>query len=242
MISFVLCDDNSRHNLTLLTHLEHLIPKLPVQAEVALATTEPKDVVDYAQGEHQQTIYLLDLVLEQEQSGLDVCQAIHAVDQEALIIYVSAYAEYALDCLQSHAFDFVLKPYTPERLENAILDAVRFLAFRREAVVLQVTAGSVIRTLDQKAIRYIRSQREYVTAYLTDGELTWRESLTRLTERLKPEWFMHVHKSYVLNRLYFESVNTATREITLLDGTILPISRRKLRALAGTGFVDEKKG
>lgn len=241
MISFVLCDDNSRHNQTLLTHLERLIPRLPTQAEVALATTDPKDVIAYAQKEHQQTVYLLDLVLEQEQSGLDVCQAIHAMDQEALIIYVSAYAEYALECLESHAFDFVLKPYTAERLENALLDAARFLAFRCEAVALQVTAGSVIRTLDQKAIHYIHSQREYVTAYLTDGELTWRESLTHLIGRLKPEWFVHIHKSYVLNWLYFESVNTATREITLLDGTILPVSRRKLRALANPSSIDEKR-
>lgn len=230
MVSFVLFDDNPRHNQTLFTYLKRLIPKLPAQTSVALITTEPGDVLAYAARPHEQTIYMLDLVLEQEQTGLDVCRAVRRADPDGLIIYVSAYASFTLDCMETHAFDFILKPYSPIRLENAILDAMRFLEFRSKAVELMITMGSVTRLIDQKCIRYIQAQREYVTAYLTDGQLTWRESLTRLMERLKPEWFVRIHKSYVFNRLYLKNVDAAARAVILSDGSSLPISRRELRA------------
>lgn len=235
MISFVLCDDNPRHNQTLLAHLNRLLPKLPVEANVALAATSAGEVIAYAGRPHPQTIYMLDLVLEQDQSGLDLCRRLYALDPSALIIYVSAYAEYTLDCVESRAFDLVLKPYSPVRLENAVLDAVRFLCFREEAVVLQVKTGSVTRVIDQRTVRYLRSQREYVTAFLTDGQLTWRESLTRLMARLDPARFVRIHKSYVMNREYLACVNAPAREVTLADGTVLPASRRMLAALDESG-------
>lgn len=228
MISLVLCDDNPRHNQTLRIHLQQILPKLPVQVEIVLATTDPDDVIAYAQATHNETVFFLDLELEQAQNGLDVCRAVRAFDEQAIIIYVSAYSEYAMECLETHAFDFVRKPYSMERLENALRDAVRFLTFAHDEVTLLVTVGSVSRLIDQKAIRYISVKREYVTAYLAEGQITWRESLTKLIERLNREWFVQIHKSCVMNRLYFESVNTRTHEITLTDGTILPVSRRCL--------------
>ena len=230
MIHFVLCDDNPRHNQTLHTHLEDILPNLPVEADIALVTTSPGKVIRYAQAPHEQTVFLLDLVLEQEQSGLDVCRAIREADDQALVIYVSAYAEYAMDCLETHAYDFVLKPYTAERLENALQDAVRAMIAHNDIVPLQVTSGSVTRVLDQKEIYYLQTQREYVTAYTSRGPMTWHESMTRLMDRLNPEWFVRIHKSYTMNRLHLKSVDAATQQVSLEDGTVLPISRRCLKA------------
>lgn len=228
MISLVLCDDNPRHNQTLRTHIQQILPALPIQAEFALVTTDPDDVIAYVQSPHHQSVFFLDLELERERNGLDICRAIHASDKQAVVIYVSAYSEYALDCLETHAFDFIRKPYSPERLESALRDAVRFLTFANDQATLQVTAGSISRLIDQKNIRYISVKREYVTAHLAEGQFTWRESLTKLMERLNREWFVQIHKSCVINRLYFESINTRTQELTLTDGTILTVSRRCL--------------
>ena len=166
-MQFVLCDDNPSHNRTLTYHLNEM-EEMPLPFELALVTTRPQDVLDFAgmsREKGMQTVYLLDLVLEQEtMSGLDVCQEIHRRDPKGYIIYVSAYAEYAMDCIKSHAFDFVLKPYTPERLENAVRDVMREIARQEPEVTLQVTTGSITRILDQKSIVYLHIEREYVTA------------------------------------------------------------------------------
>lgn len=233
-LQFVLCDDNPSHNHTLAIHLRRM-QNMPLPFELALVTTSPQEVLDFAglsREKDMQSVYLLDLVLEQESmSGLDVCQEIHRRDPRGYIIYVSAYAEYAMDCIQSHAFDFVLKPYTPERLENAVRDVMREIARHEPEVTLQVTTGSITRILDQKSIVYLHIEREYVTAYLTDTQVTWRESMRQLLPRLKPGWFVQIHKSYAINRLHLQSYDTRALEATMKNGVLLPVSRRMMKRL-----------
>lgn len=231
MLHFVLCDDNPRHNQTLLYHLQQLLPQMPVSCGIALATTDPGEVMAYAAQPHAQTVYLLDLVLEQELTGLDVCSAIRRTDPNAYVIYVSAYAEYAMDCCRSHAFDFILKPYTRQRLENALRDVIQHIARSKPAQPLSVTAGTVTRLLDQREIRYLKMQREYVTACLGDGHVTWRESLSKLLPRLNADWFVRVHKSYAINRLYLQKVDALAHEVTLTGDIVLPVSRRVVKTL-----------
>lgn len=232
MLHFVLCDDNSRHNQTLTYHLEQLAFSLPMPYELSLVTTDPAQVLEYAETAAEPTVYLLDLVLEQkDMTGLDLCRGIHQKDPKGYIIYVSAYAEYAMDCVQSHAFDFVLKPYTPERLANSLRDVMQEIARRKPEVTLSITAGSITRVLDQQNILYLQIQREYVTAHLTDTQVTWRESMAQLLPRLQADWFIRIHKSYAVNRMHLASVDARTNEVTLKNGVILPVSRRMLKQL-----------
>ena len=232
MLHFVLCDDNPHHNRTLSHHLQTLAPGLPMPSELTLVTTNPHDVIEYALHAEQPTVYLLDLVLEDNSiNGLNVCAAIRERNPNAHIIYVSAYAEYAMDCVQSHAFDFVLKPYTPERLENALRDVISDISRRVPDIPLSVTAGSITRVLDQRDILYIQIHREYVTAYLPDSQFTWRESMQQLMRRLNSEWFVRVHKSCAVNRLHIASLDPHALEITLRSGAIIPVSRRMARQL-----------
>lgn len=232
MISLVICDDNPRHNQTMTYHIRQIIGRLPAACEVALVTTDAAQVLEYAKAAKGQTVYLLDIVMDSETSGIDICKQIHQYDEDGYIIYVSAYAEYAMECCQSHSFDFVLKPYTEQRLENALRDVIREMTRRKPAVPLSITAGSITQVLDQRQIIYFKSQREYVTAYLTEGQVTWRESMTRLMTRVDSDYFLRIHKSYAINRLYLQMVDTKTGEATLGEDIILPVSRRLVRKLA----------
>lgn len=232
MISLVICDDNPQHNQTMTYHIRQMIHLLPAACEVALVTTDKTEVLDYAKKAEGQTIYLLDIVMDSETAGIDVCREIHQYDQKGYIIYVSAYAEYALECCQSHSFDFVLKPYTEQRLENALRDVIQEIMKHKPVAPLSITAGSITQVLDQREIIYFKSQREYVTAFSTNGQVTWRESMTRLMTRVDDECFLRIHKSYMINKLYLRMVDTRTCEATLRDDIILPVSRRRIRKLA----------
>ncbi len=232
MLHFVLCDDNPYHNQTLSFHLKQLASDLPIPYELTLVTTDPQAVIDYAEHSQEPTVYMLDLVLEQEDlTGLDVCRAIHEKDPSGYIIYVSAYAEYAMECVQSHAFDFVLKPYTTQRLANAIRDVMREIVRLKPAVPLQITMGSISRIISQQDIVYLHIQREYVTAHLTDTTVTWRESKTQLLPRLHENWFIRIHKSYAINRLHLETIDAMSGEVTMKNGVILSASRRMIKQL-----------
>lgn len=233
MLQLILCDDNQRHNQTMTHHLEQIINQLPMPTRIALTTTDPNEVIAFAKQREGDAVYLLDLELNGPLSGLDVCAAIHRHDPTPYVIFVSAYAEYAMECCRSHAFDFILKPYTTQRLENALRDVILHLERSRSVYPLSVTAGSLTRILDQKEIRWLEMEREYVTAHMNSGDYTWRESLTKLLPRLNPEWFVRIHKSCAVNRLYIEHVNAKNHEVTMKDGSVLTVSRRLLGDLTG---------
>lgn len=231
MLHLILCDDNPHHNKTMTHHLEMILPHLPMEACIELTTTDPRQVIEHAATQQGEAAYLLDLELESDLSGLDVCAAIRERQPNAYIIYVSAYAEYAMECCHSHAFDFILKPYTTQRLENALRDVILHIQRSKTVYPLSVTAGTVTQVLDQREIRYLRMDREYVTAYTATGSFTWRESLTHLLPRLNPDWFVRIHKSCAINRLYLQSVDAKNREVTLQGGQVLSVSRRLISPL-----------
>ena len=241
MLHFVLCDDNPLHNRTLHIHLTQLMKSLPVACVIDMVTTDPKEVMRYAASAHEQTVYFLDLVFEQEINGLDVCQAILQADSLAYIIYVSAYAEYAMDCCRSHAFDFILKPYTVQRLESAMRDVMRHVMRAKPAVPLWVTAGTITHVLDQREIRYLQSRREYVTAYTAKEQITWRESMAHVLPRLSEGWFDRIHKSYAVNRHFIRKIDVRTHEITLAGDIVLPVSRSVCKRYAVQRDAQHKK-
>lgn len=231
MLKLILCDDNPRHNNTLTHHLEQILPDLPMPAQIVLTTTDPNEVIRYASEHDGDAVYFLDLELDNTLSGLDVCAAIHRYSSTPFVVYVSAYAEYALECFRSHAFDFILKPYTQQRLENTLRDVILHIERSRSVYPLNVTAGSLTRILDQREILYLEIEREYVTAHMSTGSFTWRESLTKLLPRLNPAWFVRIHKSCAINRLYIDHVNAKAREVTMKNGAVLSVSRRLLGEL-----------
>lgn len=235
MLQLILCDDNAHHNQTMMHHLEKILPGLAAPVQIGLATTDPREVIDFAARNDGDAVYFLDLEMESDLSGLDVCAAIRQYHPRAYVIYVSAYVEYAMECCQAHAFDFILKPYTTQRLENALRDIILHIERTKSVVPLSVTAGTVTRMLDQQELRYLQMEREYVTAYMNSGTFTWRESLTHLMPRLNPDWFVRIHKSCAVNRLYISTVDLKNREVHLKGGTVLSVSRRLIGQLTAPG-------
>lgn len=227
MIDLIICDDNALHNQTLVHHLTQMTHQLDLPLNIAFVTTQGEEIIGYAKSAAAgKRLYMLDLVLEQPCSGLDLCQSIHQYDPDGCVLYVSAYPEYALECCQSHSFDFILKPYTRERLEESVKAAIHAILRPEYLSSLIVRNGSRMEKLDQSQIYYIQAQRDYVTAYFEVGKLSWCEGLGKLEKHLNPDWFRRVHKSYLVNARHIKSYDLKTQEVILSNDAVLPISRR----------------
>lgn len=231
MLRFVLCDDNPTHCRTLEYHVRRALSRLSRPHEIALVTTQAEEVLRYAQEHTEQSVYMLDLVLQQEMDGLELCREVHRRSPESYILYVSAFAEYALDCCRTHSFDFILKPYTAHRCYRAIEDLLQVIDARKPSAPLEIAVGSLVRVVDQRDILYLNTDREYITAHLKDDRITWRESMVNLLGRVNADWFLRIHKSYAVNRLALERIDLSRRRVLLRSGESLPVSRRFLSRL-----------
>ncbi len=231
-VYFVLIDDIARHNEYLSQRLQSLCRELGIPCHIALTTTNPQDVLSYAKDCTQPTAYFMDIELGENQTSLSLFGAIQQNSCESYIVYVSAHAQYALECLHTHAFDFLLKPWTDEQLSQCLQAIWRTHLNRTEASSLQVNTGSRITIAPLDEILYFTRERMNIRMFMQDASsLVWRESFEHLMERLPAEQFVLCHRSYVVNLKKIKSLDWDTNQITMQDRTAVPISRRRAAAL-----------
>ncbi len=171
-------------------------------------------------------LVLLDIQMP-EISGFDVLERL---PPEALpvVVFVTAYDEYALRAFEARALDYLLKPVSQRRLDEALDRALSRVRDRRlaeygrtllEAVAelrggdasrpageagtrlqrIMVKNGEAIQFVEVPDIEWIEGADYYVTLHAGGKDYLYRESLKHLEERLDPGQFVRIHVSAIVN-------------------------------------------
>lgn len=231
-MKFVLLDDVADHHSILSTRLMALCARHGWEGEVALATTRAEEVAAYAAACTEPTVYFLDIELRAGQTSLELFRDIQAARHDSYIIYVSAHPQYAMTCLHTHAFDFLLKPWTQEQLESCMKAVMRMYRQPERGPLLRVDTGSRFLMVPQSDILYFSRERMNTRMHCADGSvMVWRESFEHLLPRLAPGDFLQCHRGYVVSLRAIREVDWMAEELTLLNGQTLPVSRRRAPAL-----------
>ena len=158
------------------------------------------------------------------------------------IIFTTAHDSYALRAFEVHAADYLLKPFSSERLQVAIQRATLQIQSRSTPQPARQTQAGTnsyanrivfksrgrILFLPVSTIRWIGAEENYVRI-CTEGEsYLLREPIGRLEEKLDPQLFLRVHRSSIVNLQFVKEVRTeSTGEsvVILLNGQRLSMSR-----------------
>ena len=98
MLEMILLDDIADHNILLRNMLEETLEALGVHTEYREARTAEEEAV-FARQAKDRAVCFLDIELGGEENGIDAAYRIHEADPDGCIVYVSAYQQYAMDCL-----------------------------------------------------------------------------------------------------------------------------------------------
>ncbi|MEL7371837.1 MAG: LytTR family DNA-binding domain-containing protein [Myxococcota bacterium] len=202
-------------------------PDVDVVGEAA-TLEEAKEVIESTQPD----VILLDIQL-QHQSAFEL---IEQLEVSGSVIFVTAYAKYAVRAFEVSALDYLLKPVEPQRLREAIdrVQSESAASFDDASVspddVLIVKDSRRYHFIRVDQIRYIKADGEYseVVAMGVSG-LSGR-SLAHWERALPPDRFIRIHRSTIAN-LHFVSMMTPTDGssfiLTLKDShEALTVSRR----------------
>ncbi|MEO0560336.1 MAG: LytTR family DNA-binding domain-containing protein [Bacteroidota bacterium] len=225
--------------------LEQLLRQRPNVEVVATAATGESAV--RAVEEEAPDLLFLDVQIP-EMDGFDVLRHLRAsTTPTPAIVFVTAFDTYAVRAFDAHALDYLLKPYSDERFDEAMHRATHHLDNERlaahearvgEAVGSQappplanrliVKEGTHYGVIDPGEIVWVEAQDVYVCLHTTDGDRLIREPLYQVHERLGSDPFIRTHRSAVVNgsriaRLVPGSQGRAT--LHLDDGTEVPVSR-----------------
>lgn len=183
------------------------------------------------------------LFLDVQMPKLDGFEVLELVGRDVAVIFVTAYDQYALRAFDVHAVDYLLKPFTPERLSDALARARERLrrgarpprelaAAARPAAShagrILVRDGSRVHVLPLEKIDYVQAQDDYVCFRCEGKDYLKDQTLAQVEATLDPARFVRIHRSFLLNLDRLSRVETDEREnrfAILTDGRRLPVSR-----------------
>jgi two-component system, LytTR family, response regulator len=196
--------------------------------------------------EQKPDLLLLDVQMP-EMDGFAVLSAL-GEDVPPLVVFITAYDQYALRAFEAFALDYLLKPFDEERFARTLTRvkaqwrgqargaAERTRAFireigaeRPELARLLVKTGGRILFLRFDEIEWIAAEDNYSRIHTGENHYLTRETLGRLETRLPPDEFVRIHRSTIVNRKYVRELQplaNGEQRLSLQSGAELTVSRR----------------
>ncbi|GED66392.1 DNA-binding response regulator [Brevibacillus reuszeri] len=193
----------AREELIYLLQQEHDIELLPY----ATNGRELLDMVD----EHQPDVVFLDIKMP-ELEGDQAARMLASRKQQPLIVFCTAYEEFAVNAFGLRAVDYLLKPTEPRRLaetlqrirERLIQSKTEYGQAKRSKLLVEENNRLVV--IDPATIVYAVREERFVQISTQTETYTTKMTLTQLAEKLNGYDFFRTHKSYLVNLQFVQEL------------------------------------
>jgi two-component system LytT family response regulator len=219
-----------------LRELLEVHPEIEVVAECANGFEAVKAVA-----ETSPDLLFLDVEMP-KLDGFEVLELIHRPGTPApVVIFITAFDQYAMRAFDAHAVDYLLKPFGAERFERALERARARLNERRLPVELAaerpaqerperivVRDGTRVHIIPLDKLDYAEAEDDYVALHTAGKTHLKQQPIASLEATLDPRRFVRIHRSAIVNLervARIEPFGKERRLAILHDGTRLPVSR-----------------
>lgn len=162
--------------------------------------------------EHSVDLIFLDI----QMPGITGIEFARTVSRKTLVVFTTAYTEYALDSYEVDAVDYLVKPIEPERFLKAVDKAVSYhsllLKEEKEAIETIEAAEYFFVKAERRYFKvnftdilFIEGLKDYVILQLDDQRIITRMTLKAVFDLLPENTFIRVNKSYIVNTRHIDS-------------------------------------
>jgi DNA-binding LytR/AlgR family response regulator len=164
-------------------------------------------------------------------TGLDF---LRTLDKSPLVVFTTAYKDYALESFEFNVVDYLLKPFSFERFLKAVNKVAEIQENTKQVdynqqvrpmlydTYLTIRADRKHYKINYDSLIYIEGQKAYVTFYTTNKKVTALASLKDLEDQLPDNQFIRIHKSYIVSIKHIESLEGNLIEINNIQ---LPVGK-----------------
>ena len=177
---------------------------------------------------HKIDLIFLDINMP-EISGLSFAKSIN---KEIKVIFTTAYREYALDGFDLQAVDYLLKPISFERLQQAVykyLGEKKEIIIKKTEEISQEKSDFIFVRSERKMIKinfseinYIESLSDYVKIFLEKKTIVTRETISSIEAKMPHKDFIRSHRSFIVS---IAKIDSFTNEFIEIYKKAIPISR-----------------
>ncbi len=186
------------------------------------------------------------VILDIQMPKIDGFEMLELLEHHPAVIFSTAYNEFAIKAFELNAVDYLLKPYSKERLLQAVDKAIVRLNSDEKAVDIPnlighiedvndeylqrivVKTGVKIEVISVGEIKYLESNDDYVNIHSQERKYLKQRTMKYYEQRLSPNRFVRIHRSYIVNIEEIDKLELMGKDshiVILKGGITLKVSR-----------------
>jgi two-component system, LytTR family, response regulator LytT len=184
-----------------------------------------------------------------ELDGLELAKVLNAFPKSPALVFVSAFDTSAVATFELRALDYLMKPVTPQRIDEALKRIEAAAPFSagvaepapdessssaRDVIAVHDLRARGMRLLARSSILYVKAYGDYVRVYADSGRYLLRSSLTDVERRFTGQGFLRVHRQYLVNlsrAVEIRAQLNGTAVMRFENGGEIPVARRHVPEL-----------
>ena len=200
--------------------------------------------------QHQPDLIFLDIQMPK----INGFEMLELIDNPPQVIFTTAFEEYAIKAFETHAVDYLLKPFSKDRFDKAIQKLITQQKNNTEKTkeVLEDAAkspvqsnrvvlkdGGKIKIIPVSHIQYLEAADDYVKIHTSEGAFLKKKTMQFFEDSLAAFHFVRVHRSYIINTQLITRIDAHEKDshlVLLSTGMRVPASKQgytKLREVLG---------
>jgi two-component system LytT family response regulator len=203
--------------------------------------------------QHQPDLIFLDVQMPK----INGFEMLELVEQQPAVIFTTAFDEYAIKAFETHAVDYLLKPFSKERFNKAL---EKYLAHAPGTAIIKQTenlletaaaqspaqherivvkTGTKVKIIPVADVQYLQADDDYVSVFTHEGSYLKNKTMSFFEQTLNARQFVRVHRSYIVSVAEITRIDPYEKDshlAILKAGAKIPISKTgyaKLKMVLG---------
>lgn len=182
------------------------------------------------------------IFLDVQMPKINGFEMLELIDEPPAVIFTTAFDEYAIKAFDSHAVDYLLKPYSKERFDKALqkwIDNKNVLSSQsslpntialspHQSQRIVVKNGGKIQIIPVHEVDYLEAADDYVKINTKKGVYLKNKTMNHFEQVLDPQQFVRTHRSFIINVSMINRIDPYEKDthiVVLQSGAKIPVSK-----------------
>lgn len=189
--------------------IEKLVDQVPL-LELLKTFNNAKSASAFMEGTEVDLVFL-----DIQMPGINGIEFARSIPKHTLIIFTTAYSEYALDSYEVDAIDYLVKPINQDKFKKAVDKAITYHSLLLEEDKrnienieedhIYVKSDRRFFRVNLKDILFIESLKDYAIIHLDEQKVVTRMTIKNIHELLPQNIFLRINRSFIINRTKIDS-------------------------------------